>query len=134
MKNETLFAWTSVGDYRYYPQFINVSRNGGRIVVSVRSLEDTTGEHPRTGAHATVTLPDEVVAKLAAALASRDPEAAKLIEQLVREGSAVMRLLEEHGPSIVPHLLDTDDNAGQRFRDALLDAALGAANTPEQQT
>ena len=33
--------------------------------------------------------------------------------------STVMRLLEEHGPSIVPHLMDTDETAGQRLRDAL---------------
>lgn len=31
----------------------------------------------------------------------------------------VMGLLEKHGPSIGPHLLDTDMNAGQRLRDAI---------------
>ena len=31
----------------------------------------------------------------------------------------VMEDLERYGPSIVPHLLDTDDNAGQRLRKAL---------------
>jgi chromosome segregation ATPase len=34
-------------------------------------------------------------------------------------GGMVMEMLEEHGPSIVPHLIDTDDNAGEHFRDAL---------------
>jgi len=34
-------------------------------------------------------------------------------------GRVVMEALEEHGPSIVPHLIDTDDNAGQRFRNSL---------------
>jgi len=31
----------------------------------------------------------------------------------------VERLLNEHGAAIVPHLLDTDENAGQRLRAAL---------------
>jgi hypothetical protein len=70
LPNETLFAWTSVGDYRYYPQFVNVSRKDGRIVISVRSLEDTTGEHPRTGNQAVAALPDEEVQRLVTALQS----------------------------------------------------------------
>jgi len=31
----------------------------------------------------------------------------------------VMAYLEQHGPSIVPHLLDTDENPGERLREAL---------------
>ncbi len=31
----------------------------------------------------------------------------------------VMAALEQHGAAIVPHLIDTDDNAGQRLREAL---------------
>lgn len=38
---------------------------------------------------------------------------------LHREARRVMDLLEEYGPSIVGHLLDTDDNAGQRLRELL---------------
>ncbi len=38
---------------------------------------------------------------------------------LLTEAKKVMELLEEHGPSIVPHLLDTDENPGQRLRDAI---------------
>lgn len=34
----------------------------------------------------------------------------------------VMSALEEHGPSIVPHLVDTDENAGQRLREAIAKA------------
>jgi hypothetical protein len=48
----------------------------------------------------------------------------KRLEEALRLGKIVMDMLEEHGPSIVPHLLDTDENAGQRFRDALARAAL----------
>lgn len=38
---------------------------------------------------------------------------------LWREADNVMKALTEYGASIVPHLLDTDDNAGQRLRDVL---------------
>jgi hypothetical protein len=43
---------------------------------------------------------------------------------LVAAAREVMDMLEEHGrdergPSIVPHLLDSDQNAGQRLRDLL---------------
>lgn len=31
----------------------------------------------------------------------------------------VMSLLRDHGPAIVPHLMDSDQNAGQRLRDAI---------------
>ena len=31
----------------------------------------------------------------------------------------VMDTLQEYGPSIVPHLLDTDENDGERLRNAL---------------
>jgi hypothetical protein len=34
----------------------------------------------------------------------------------------VMTALEKHGGSIVPHLMDTDDNAGQELREALAKA------------
>ena len=34
---------------------------------------------------------------------------------------SVMRHLEAYGPSIVPHLMDTDDNAGEYLRRALRD-------------
>lgn len=40
-------------------------------------------------------------------------------QAIVMQASAVMRMLEEHGASIVPHLIDNDDNAGQRLREAL---------------
>lgn len=39
--------------------------------------------------------------------------------EVAEAAKIVMDLLEEHGPSIVPHLLDTDENAGQRLRTAL---------------
>lgn len=41
------------------------------------------------------------------------------LREALRLGKVVMDLLDKHGPSIVPHLLDTDENAGQRFRAAL---------------
>lgn len=42
--------------------------------------------------------------------------------ELLRAARDVMDLLEKHGPSIVPHLIDTDMNAGQRLRDAIAKA------------
>lgn len=42
--------------------------------------------------------------------------------ELLSAAIEVMQALEEHGPSIVPHLLDTDMNAGQRLRDAIAKA------------
>lgn len=38
------------------------------------------------------------------------------LHDLATKAALVMAMLKEHGPSIVPHLLDTDDNAGQRLR------------------
>lgn len=39
--------------------------------------------------------------------------------QLLAAAKEVMSLLREYGPSIVPHLMDSDQNAGQRLRDAI---------------
>ena len=41
---------------------------------------------------------------------------------LLAAASEVMSLLEKHGTSIVPHLLASDENAGQRLRDAIAKA------------
>ena len=46
---------------------------------------------------------------------------------LARAAHGVMAALEEYGPSIVPHLLDTDENDGQRLRDALAEWAQAGA-------
>ena len=43
-------------------------------------------------------------------------------EELLTAAKEVMELLQECGPSIVPHLLDTDQNAGQRLRSAIAKA------------
>jgi hypothetical protein len=43
-------------------------------------------------------------------------------ERLVEAAREVMDALEQHGPSIVPHLIDTDDNAGERLRTAITEA------------
>jgi hypothetical protein len=37
-------------------------------------------------------------------------------DALARAALAVMDTLEEYGPSIVPHLIDTDENDGERLR------------------
>lgn len=41
---------------------------------------------------------------------------------LLKAAKEVIGLLEKHGGSIVPHLMDTDENAGQRLRDAIAKA------------
>jgi hypothetical protein len=48
------------------------------------------------------------------------------LEQLATAAKRVMDLLEQHGPSIVPHLMDDDDNAGQRLRELIADVLGGA--------
>lgn len=50
----------------------------------------------------------------------RDVEHANLqVRDIATKAHAVMAALEEHGASIVPHLLDTDDNAGEELRQAV---------------
>jgi len=46
---------------------------------------------------------------------SRDMEVKELVDGCKR----VMDLLDEHGSEIVPHLMDTDENAGQKLRDLI---------------
>lgn len=41
------------------------------------------------------------------------------VGELTAAASDVMSLLRDHGPAIVPHLMDSDQNAGQRLRDAI---------------
>ena len=41
------------------------------------------------------------------------------IEALAVLAKEVMELLERHGEQVVPHLLDSDDNAGQFLREAI---------------
>ena len=38
---------------------------------------------------------------------------------LARLSASVMKILENHGPGIVPHLMDTDENDGERLRNVL---------------
>ena len=59
------------------------------------------------------------------------PESAALFSEpaesaLLKYAKAVMQTLEEHGPSIVPHLMDTDDNDGERLRQAITNAEMEA--------
>ena len=49
----------------------------------------------------------------------RAADAEQRVKDLAREATAVMVALAEHGSDIVPHLLDTDDNAGERLRQLL---------------
>lgn len=47
---------------------------------------------------------------------------AKLIASapdLLKYATLVMDMLKEYGPSIVPHLMDNDDNAGEELRQAI---------------
>jgi hypothetical protein len=43
----------------------------------------------------------------------------EMLRELIRRSSAVMTMLEVHGGAIVPHLMDTDENAGQFLREAI---------------
>lgn len=43
-------------------------------------------------------------------------------DELYKQAKQVMNMLEEYGGSIVPHLIDTDDNAGEFLRQAIANA------------
>jgi hypothetical protein len=43
----------------------------------------------------------------------------KKVDVLVRSLREVADLLEQDGAKVLPHLCDTDQNAGQRLRDAM---------------
>ena len=51
------------------------------------------------------------------------------IRQLAHRAETVMQMLDTHGPIIVPHLLDTDDNAGQFLRTEIEDARAALENS-----
>lgn len=52
--------------------------------------------------------------------AERRAEAAELqLRDIALKAQAVMECLGQHGPSIVPHLIDTDDNPGEYLRQAV---------------
>lgn len=57
-----------------------------------------------------------------AALEAKYADLIAAAPELYTHAKWVMAMLEEHGPSIVPHLLDSDQNAGQRLRDAIAKA------------
>jgi len=42
--------------------------------------------------------------------------------KLLNAAKQVMEILGQYGASAVPHLMDTDDNAGQALRDAIAEA------------
>jgi hypothetical protein len=41
----------------------------------------------------------------------------KRLREIEKAARRVMELLEKHGPGIVPHLMDCDENVGQELRD-----------------
>ena len=71
------------------------------------------------------------IEQLTATLADRDATIERMRADYLRlalKTKVVMEMLEEHGPKVVPHLIDTDDNPGQYLRNAI-DAALDASAT-----
>lgn len=46
-----------------------------------------------------------------------------IVQRVEQHATKVMQLLEQEGPLIVPHLLDTDENQGELLRQALHDLA-----------
>ena len=71
------------------------------------------------------------IEQLIATLADRDATIERMRADYLRlalKAKVVMEMLEEHGPKVVPHLIDTDDNPGQYLRNAI-DAALDASAT-----
>lgn len=62
-----------------------------------------------------VTLPPNVWQERIAELEAEN----KRLREVEKHAREVMRLLHFHGEGIVDHLLDDDDNAGERLREAL---------------
>lgn len=67
------------------------------------------------GAYPSCTASCEAVANHLHGLAT----AAAKLEAVAEPAAEVMDILESYGEGIVAHLMDTDDNAGQRLREAL---------------
>jgi len=42
--------------------------------------------------------------------------------KLAKAAAEVMDMLKKHGPSVVPHLMDSDENAGERLREEIAKA------------
>jgi len=51
-------------------------------------------------------------------IAAFDPEHVAKTEAVVEAAKEVWSLIDEHGANILPHLFDTDENAGQKLRDS----------------
>ncbi len=43
----------------------------------------------------------------------------ELLIEIAIQATRVMNALEEYGAGIVPHLMDTDENCGQKLREAI---------------
>ena len=91
-------------------------------IETLKKLRDVGDKHPPLGDIAAV---NEYLVALGSethfAQKALD-DAIKMLEvhrELLIYAEKVMNKLEEHGASIVPHLLDTDDNDGQRLREAI---------------
>lgn len=79
---------------------------------TLAAVERPAGRKDTINVHA-FNFPGEMLANACLIAAAPD---------LYKNAKEVMAALEEHGASIVPHLLDTDDNAGQRLREAIAKA------------
>jgi len=54
---------------------------------------------------------------------ARAPERIRELEEVRKHAEAVMTSLQTYGSALLPHLLDNDDNDGERLRQALRAAA-----------
>ena len=70
MSDEYIWAYTppSDGSWKHYPPFVNLSRKGGKFVITMRAKEDLSGEYPNAGAWTEIVIPDEEIDRLKAAL------------------------------------------------------------------
>ena len=62
---------------------------------------------------------DMEIAHILATTTQPDTGDVAALREVAEHAATVMRYLEEDGASIVAHLMDTDDNPGQRLREAL---------------
>lgn len=118
LRNYKHWIFDANDNYVFDPDF-NISEDQAKMIVDVfnsevQALQKQVGE-------LTKVIEDRGYAFQAAqtkTLLALEAEREK-VKALRGAAKEIMGMLEEHGASIVPHLMDTDDNAGQRLRDLL---------------
>lgn len=95
---------TKCGLLDHYPKEPRMSREEAAKIVSEYAAKETRETR------------EEEVSRLKSEHSLALEKVRKELEEVKAAGRAVMEDLAAYGTSIVPHLLDNDDNAGERLR------------------